>query len=317
MAKRQNPRKPIKSNRFKMWFQHHQQVAVDSLDRLFQEAASSSLTWAVIGIALALPMCLLLLMQNLQQFGSNLDEATQISLYMELDSSSDFLGDFSHKVAGLSDVASIELITASQALDEFQAVSGFGDVLNGLDENPLPAVFLVNPDTEVIAEVEALYVELGQLDGVDSAQLDLEWMQRLNSILDLAQRFTQVLAVLLCVGVVLVVGNTVRLAIESRRAEIVVVKLVGGTDAYVARPFLYTGLWYGVGGGVIASLLVLLAQVGLQGPVSRMAGLYESGFSLLGLSISDIALVLGGSGLLGWVGAWLSVIRHLKEIEPR
>jgi cell division transport system permease protein len=302
---------------FKGWFKHHQQVAVDSLDRLLGETASSLLTWAVIGIALALPLCLLLLMQNLQQFGSDIDDASQIALYMELELSEDSLQAISNDISLHASVESVQLITSSQALADFQDASGFGDVLEGLDENPLPAVLLVNPATEDVAQVASLFAELEGLVGVDSAQLDMEWIQRLYSILNLAQRMTLVLAALLCVGVVLVVGNTVRLAIENRRPEIVVVKLVGGTDAYVARPFLYTGLWYGVGGGLIACLLVLLAQIMLQGSVSRMAGLYESNFSLLGLNISDILMVLLGSGLLGWVGAWLSVLRHLKSIEPR
>lgn len=306
-----------KNSRFSVWFKHHQQVAVDSLDRLLAETASSLLTWSVIGIALALPIFLLLLMENLQQFGSDLDDATQISLYMDLDLSDEDLQEISRDMTLLAEVENVQLISASQALTDFENVSGFGDVLQGLDENPLPAVLLVSPAVEGVAEVEALYLNLESFDGVDSAQLDMEWIQRLYSILDLAQRMTLILAGLLCIGVVLVVGNTVRLAIENRRAEIVVVKLVGGTDAYVARPFLYTGLWYGVGGGLIASVLILLAQFFLKGPVSRMAGLYEGNFNLLGLSISGILLVLIGSGLLGWVGAWLSVLRHLKSIEPR
>lgn len=306
-----------KSGGITAWFQHHQKVAVDSLDRLLQEKSGSFLTWTVIGIALALPLCLLLLLQNLQQFGSDLDEATNISLFMELTLSEEELEEVNQNLSIRGDIKSIQLISSTQALEEFQNVSDFADVLKGLDENPLPAVLVLSPTMTNIEEVEALLDELQQLEGVDSAQLDLEWIRRLNSILGLAERMTIILAALLCVGVVLVVGNTVRLEIENRRAEIVVVKLVGGTDAYVARPFLYTGLWYGVGGGIIACILVLVAQFSLMGPVSKMAGLYESDFILLGFKISDILLVLVCSGVLGWIGAWLSVLRHLKAIEPK
>jgi len=125
------------------------------------------------------------------------------------------------------------------------------------------------------------------------------------------------LAVMLGLGVVLAIGNTVRLAIENRRAEIVVVKLVGGTDAYVARPFLYTGLWYGVGGGLIAVLLTSLALLLLQGPVAQLSGSYGSTFVLIGLGLSKGFLVIAGAALLGWSGAWISVLRHLRAIEPR
>ena len=316
-AKQSSRQRPEKVGWFKAWFQNHQQVAVDSLSRLLGEKGSSLLTWMVIGIALALPLSLLLLLQNFQQFGADIDETTQISLFMEMQVDDEALKEYELTLSRRADVLSATSITSAQALEDFQMVSGFGDVLSGLDENPLPPVLLVSPASSDVAQVESLLAELEALAGVDYAQLDLEWIQRLYGILALAQRMTLVLAVLLCVGVVLVVGNTVRLAIENRRAEIVVVKLVGGTDAYVARPFLYTGLWYGVGGGVIACLLVLAAQFGLQSPVSRLVGLYDSDFSLLGLGISDIAGVLVGSGFLGWAGAWLSVLRHLKAIEPR
>src|SRR5690606_29604436 len=167
------------------------------------------------------------------------------------------------------------------------------------------------------AALEALARDLGALPGVDHAQLDLQWLQRLQAVIDLARRLTLGLAALLCVGVVLATGNTVRLIIENRRAEILVVKLVGGTDAYVARPFLYAGLWYGVGGGLIAGALVATGLWGLQGPVTRLAGLYGSDFSLSGLPPSGFLLLALGGGLLGWFGAWLSVLRHLRLIEPR
>ena len=144
----------------------------------------------------------------------------------------------------------------------------------------------------------------------------MEWLQRLHGIIDIARRITLLLAASLCLGVILVVGNTVRLTIENRRSEIVVVKLVGGTDAYVSRPFLYTGFWYGVGGGLFAWLLVQIGLLGLQGPVSGLAGLYDKSFTLAGLDVFEILVLLLGGGLLGWIGAWLSVLRHLKQIEP-
>lgn len=296
---------------------NHQRVAVDSLDRLFATAAASALTWAMIAIAFALPLFLFIVLQNLQQFGSNLDETTQISIYMELDSSDAELLAAQNALNSYPTILSTEVINQAQALEEFQSLSGFGGALSGLTENPLPAVIVVTPNTEILEQVRALVSELSNIDKVDSVQYDLDWLQRLYGILNLAQRLTMMLGVLLAFGVALVVGNTVRLAIENRRDEIVVVKLVGGTDSFVARPFLYTGLWYGVGGGILASVLVLLAQFFMQGPVSALADLYNGEFVLIRLSLIDIFNVLLLGGFLGWFGAWLSVLRHLRAIEPR
>lgn len=314
-ARPKKPPKQIKSP-LASGIAHHQQVAVDSLHRLFMAPAASLLTWAVIGIALALPLCLFLVLQNLQQLGSDLDEVTQISLFMEMGISDAQLEEGRESLLRRNDVTAVEIISSRQALEEFRLISGFADVLTGLDENPLPAVLVVSPGTATVEETEVLFAALQGLQGVNYAQLDLEWVQRLYSIIEIAQGMTLALAVLLGVGVILVVGNTVRLTIESRRSEIVVVKLVGGTDAYVSRPFLYTGLWYGVGGGIIAWFLVQLALLGLQGPVSGLAGLYNNSFTLVGIDISGTLLMLLGSGLLGWTGAWFSVLRHLREIEP-
>lgn len=297
-------------------FEQHQSVAVDSLWRLLLEPASSLLTWSVIGIALALPLCLLLLLQNLQQLNATLDDAGNISLFMTLDASGQSLLQLSDEIRSRPDVADVTLITAGEALEEFQTTSGFGDVLSGLDENPLPPVLVVRPATGDAGLLPALAQDLAGYPGVESAQVDLEWVQRLYGIVALAERFTLGLGVLLCLGVILAVGNTVRLAIENRRDEILVVKLVGGTDAYVSRPFLYTGIWFGIGGGLIAVVLLLLAFLFLSGPVGRLMALYGGDFVLTGLSISDLFLLLLVSGGLGLAGAWLSVLRHLRRIEP-
>jgi cell division transport system permease protein len=305
------------ARRFAALFEQHQANAVDSLLRLLQSPVSSLLTWAVIGIALALPLSLLLLLQNLQQVGSGLEQGSTISLFMESGLPPESLTERAVALAARGDVAQVDLITADEALQEFQATSGFGDILQGLDENPLPAVLLVTPVANDPVAISALHAALMAEPGVEIAQLDTEWLQRLAAIIGLASRLALLLAVMLGLGVVLSIGNTVRLAIESRRAEIVVVKLVGGTDAYVARPFLYTGLWYGVGGGLLAVVLVSLALFLLQGPSARLTASYGSDFALVGLGLSKAFLVIAGAALLGWLGAWISVLRNLRAIEPK
>tara|TARA_R100001143_G_scaffold58335_2_gene56158 strand:- start:1760 stop:2752 length:993 start_codon:yes stop_codon:yes gene_type:complete len=297
-------------------FRNHQQVAVDSLDRLLASISGTLMIWIMIAIAMALPLFLLLFLQNLQQFGSDLDEASQISVFMNTTTEMPRLEQLRDELLGRSEIQNVEIISAETALQEFQASSGFGDILSGLDENPLPPVLLVTPLAQDAAVLQPLLASLQDYPEVDEVQFDLDWLQRLYGILNLAQRLTYMIGLLLALGVALVVGNTIKLAIENRRDEIVVVKLVGGTDAYVSRPFLYTGLWYGAGGGLIACVLILLAQLILQGPVSRLAGLYEGEFALIGLGISGFFMVLLLSAMLGWFGAWLSVLRHLRAIEP-
>ena len=246
-------------------FRNHQQVAVDSLDRLLASISGTLMIWIMIAIAMALPLFLLLFLQNLQQFGSDLDEASQISVFMNTTTEMPRLEQLRDELLGRSEIQNVEIISAETALQEFQASSGFGDILSGLDENPLPPVLLVTPLAQDAAVLQPLLASLQDYPEVDEVQFDLDWLQRLYGILNLAQRLTYMIGLLLALGVALVVGNTIKLAIENRRDEIVVVKLVGGTDAYVSRPFLYTGLWYGAGGGLIACVLILLAQLILQG----------------------------------------------------
>jgi len=309
------PKKP-RASRGNAWFQQHQAVAVDSLSRMLAEPGSSLLTWAVIGIAMALPVCLLLFLQNFRQLNTSLEEAGNISLFMQYDISRVELEAVAREIEALAGVAGVTLVTADEALAEFQDTSGFGNALDGLDENPLPALVIVRPASDLAADVRELAARIEAMPQVAAAQVDLEWLQRLYAIISLAQRFTVGLAALLALGVVLAIGNTVRLAIENRRDEILVVKLVGGTDAFVSRPFLYTGIWFGVGGGLFAAIVALLAFFLLAGPFARLMALYDSDFTLTGLTASDLLLLLVVAGALGLSGAWLSVLRHLRRIEP-
>ena len=298
-------------------FEQHQLSAIDSLLRLLADPLASLLTWTVIAIALALPLSLLLLLQNIERLGSGLDQVSTLTLYLDPALTAADITELNASLEARPDIAAFSFISADQALVEFEASSGFGDALRGLSENPLPPVFLVTPAVADAEAVAALQGALAALPGVAEAQVDLQWLQRLGAIVALAARLAMLLAGLLGLGVILVIGNTIRLAIENRRAEIVVTKLVGGTDAYVARPFLYTGLWYGVGGGLLAVLLIALVLFGLRGPFNALVGAYSSDFSLGGLGLTNAFLVLVAAGLLGWLGAWVSVVRHLRAIEPR
>ena len=302
----------------KAWIQHHRLSAADSLMRVLDSPGSSVLTWLVIGIALALPVGLNVALDNVSQVSAGWDSPAQISLFLQAEVSPDRLRELEGEMGARQDVSKTRVISRDEALDEFRTLSGFADVLASLQENPLPDLILVTPDAALDGPaVSALREELQGNSDVAEAVLDMEWLQRLNSLMALSRRLVVAIGCMLVVGVMLILGNTIRLAIEGRRDEIVIVKLVGGSNGFVRRPFLYTGLWYGVGGGVLAALLVSAALWSLEKPISDLAMLYESAFQLSGLGVmGSLNLVILG-GLLGLAGAWLAVSRHLARIQPR
>lgn len=305
------------SQRLKAWRRHHLQMAGDSLKRLLATPFASMMTWAVIAIALSLPVALYVFLNNAQLVSSNWDGSAQISLYLR-DQVNDTAGRrLSQELQLRPEVAETRYLSREQALAEFKEFSGFGEALNYLDDNPLPAVIIVRPAVSGVDAQQALVRQLSDLREVEEAQLDLAWVKRLFHIMELGQRMITALGVLLGLAVLLVIGNTIRLAIENRRQEIVVVKLIGATDAFVRRPFLYTGIWYGLGGGLVSWLLINISLYWLDGPVRSLASAYASDFSLIGLSLSDSLLLLISSTLLGWFGAWIAVSRHLGKVEPQ
>lgn len=305
------------STRFLAWRRHHLSMAQDSLQRLLQAPASSLMTWAVIAIALSLPVALYLFLNNAQLVSSNWDGTAQISLYLEAEVQDAEGQDLMRELQMREDIAETRYLSKEQTLAEFKEFSGFGEALNYLDDNPLPAVIIVRPSVSGVEAQQELVDRLNDLPQVEEAQLDLAWVKRLFHIMELGQRMVTALGLLLSLAVLLVVGNTIRLAIENRRQEIVVIKLIGATDAFVRRPFLYTGIWYGLGGGILAWLLINMALFWLDGPVRSLASAYASDFSLIGLSFKDSLLLLFSSTLLGWLGAWIAVGRHLGSVEPR
>lgn len=276
------------------------------------------MTTAVIGIALALPSGLHVVLKNAQQLSGGWDGAAQISLFLNRSVGDDEAERLAKQIQKLPQVAGVTYISRREALLEFQRLSGFGDALQALKDNPLPSVLVIRPASEASTPkaTEALLERLGAYPPVDLAQLDMQWVKRLYVIMELVRRGVVVLAILLAIAVLLVVGNTIRLAIHNRRDEIVVMKLIGGTDGFIRRPFLYTGFWYGLFGGLIAWVLVTLSLSILSDPVERLAGLYQSRFELSGLDLASAIMLLATSILLGLAGSWLAVGRHLREIEP-
>lgn len=306
------------TDQYHAWLRHHRLSAADSLFRVLDKPAASVLTWLVIGIALALPVGLDVALDNATNLSANWDSPAQISVFLQDDVSDDQGKTLAAQLQQRAVIATTHFVSRTEALAEFSALSGFADVLSSLQKNPLPNLLLVTPtDAQSNDSSEALRKELQALPEAAEAVLDMAWLQRLNSLMEISRRIVAAVGGILVLGVVLILGNTIRLAIEARREEIVIVKLVGGSNPFVRRPFLYTGLWYGVGGGIFAVLLVASSLWFLQGPVAELAALYQSDFELRGLGVmGGLNLVILG-GALGLAGAWLAVTRHLAQIEPR
>jgi len=302
--------------RFESWREHHRDVAVDSLHRLLATPLPTLMTLLVIAIALALPGGLFVLLKNAQSVSDGWEGSAQVSLFLTAKTSDDQGRALAAELARRADVKRTDFVSRAQALAEFREQSGLGNILEELGENPLPAVIVVYPAEARLERAEKLRDDLAKLGQVDIAQLDAQWVQRLYALLELGGRLVVALAIGLALAVLLVIVNTIRLGIEIRRDEIVIVKLVGGTDAYVRRPFLYTGLWYGLGGSVIALILIQILLLWLDGPVQVVADLYRSRFELEGLGFGAACLMLFGSMLTGLLGAALAVRQHLRVIEP-
>lgn len=300
------------------WLTRHAQTSIGSLGRLSQHKFATLLTILVIGIALALPACLHLLINNAQNATGNWNRAVDLTVFLKRPTSAEDATRTADRIGKRRDVSNVELITADAALKDFRRDSGFGPAIDALNDNPLPHTLVVTPAAEftTAASLESLAADLRGMPSVDVVQLDTAWVNRLNAILDTVRSGLVVAAALLALGVMVIVGNTIRLDIQNRRTEIEVTKLVGGSDAFVRRPFLYNGIWYGFGGGLIAWIITLAVIGVLREPIGRLAGLYGSAFELGGLDPKATLILLGSGIVLGWLGSYLAASRHLRVIEP-
>lgn len=305
--------------RFVTFWLHHAQQCIGSLGELARYPFASLMTMAVLGLSLTLPATLYVIVKNTDSVGANFQNASEISVFLRQDLDDQAVTTFAKRIELNPAVAEIKLIEKEAALAEFRERSGFGDALETLDSNPLPDVLLVTPHANhrAPAAAEALLQELKQQREVDEARLDVGWLQRFEAIVQLIRDGFLGLALLLCIAVVLIVGNTIRLNISSKRDEIMVMKLVGATDAYIQRPFLYTGLWYGIVGGVITWLATAALLWWLSGAVRSIADLYESQFRLTGLNLAEMGVIWGLAIGLGLLGSHIAVRKHVRAIEPQ
>jgi cell division transport system permease protein len=309
---------PQKNSKLVSYLSHHLQMFIASLGYLSRQPVSSLMTSAVIAIALALPAGLYVALDNISQLSAGWDSSTRISLFLKQNVDLKQAEKFATSLRLSKEIENVIIIDRDKGLKQFQSISGFGDAIKFLDENPLPHVITVQPVVEhqhperVIHLVEALQQE----NQVELAQLDMQWVKRLYTLLDVARRGVWIIGSLLGLAVLLIIGNTIRLDIQNRREAIEVSKLIGASDAFIRRPFLYTGLWYGLSGGLLAWLLIAVSLGIMAEPVQKLAALYHSSYELSGLNHSNIVTLIMISCGLGLGGSWLAVGRHLSEIEP-
>lgn len=297
----------------------HAQAFLGSLGRLLRSPFATLMTTLVIGLALSLPVALKILVTNAGIATGGFAGAIDMSVYFKQDVALEAVQRLARNAGERPEVAQVKIVSADDALKEFREYSGFGSALEALEENPLPHVLHIHPSPLANSppQLEALKRYFTAWPEVDMVQMDSEWVLRFNAILDLTRRVLAITAAVLGLGVLAIIGNTIRLEILNRRAEIEVTKLVGGTNAFVRRPFLYTGMFYGVIGALLAWLVVTIGVSVLAEPVSTLARLYGSRFVLSGPTNDDVSALLGSGMVLGWLGAWISSARHLRSIEPR
>jgi cell division transport system permease protein len=290
-----------------------------SLGQLLRSPLATILTVAVIGTALALPEGLYVLTRNLETLSSGWEQTAAMSLFLRPKVTVAQGQQLALRLRARADIQDVRLITPDQALQELRNYSGFAQAVDQLATNPLPVVLALRPTRGVVSSdrIETLRQDLSRLPEADFVRVDSAWISRFDAILGLVQRGVVLLAGLLALAVLLVIGNTIRLEIQNRRDEIQVMELVGATPSFIRRPFLYIGAWYGLLGALLAWILVTVAVSLLQGPVSTLATLYRTHFPLSGVGPLELLDMLGSGVLLGLLGSWLSVGRHLATVEPR
>ena len=317
MAKQDNQRVAnVHSSRAGAWLEHHGYSVVASLGRMLRKPWASLLTVGVMAMALALPLGLWVVLMNVQRLGGQVQAAREVTVFLKPGieaAKADALADV---LRARSDVASVERVAPEQALAQLRQREDLAAAIDALGEDAartaLPQALRVIPRDDERALVQAAQA----LPEADRVQFDALWRERLQAWLGFGARAVQVLAALLGLGALLVVGNTVRLDIQSRREEIGVLQLLGASDGFVRRPFLYLGAWYGLAAGALALGILTLAWMALQSPLAALAARYGSSFALRGLDPLAAACVLVGAGLLGWLGAGLVTGHYLRETRP-
>jgi cell division transport system permease protein len=309
---------PAAEGRARAWLDQHLYSALSSLGRLWARRGATALTVLVMGLALALPLLLAVLLANLRGLGGAVSDSREVSAFLAAGSAAGAVAATRASIEALPDVAAVVVRDPEAGLAELRGMAGFGAALEAIGDNPLPHVLVVSPAADAdAARIGALADAVSALPGVEFVQYDLAWRERLDAALALGTRLAWVAGVLLALGALLVVGNTIRLDVAARAEEIAIVQLLGGTDGFVRRPFLYAGAWYGLLAAAVALAGTGAAVWAMGGAVGRLAAAYGGVQSLDGPPFAAQAAVLAAGIVLGWLGAWAAVGRQLAQGRPR
>jgi cell division transport system permease protein len=300
------------------WREQHLYSLFSSLGRLVARPWATVLTLAVLSLALALPLLFWLLLDNARDLSGRIEDARALSVFLKADADAAAADQFAQRLRSNAQVGAVVIKSPAQGLEEFRSRAGFADALQVLHYNPLPTLLIVSPRTATTPDaITALAEELRGDPLVDLVQYDLQWRQRLSAILHLAARGAAVFAGLLALAALLVIGNTVRLDIQARAEEIVVMQLLGADDGFVRRPFLYTGLWYGILAGVMSLMLIVTVEAVLAEPLAQLTASYDRRFDVHGLALASMLAALAASTALGWLGAFIAASRHIALGQPK
>ncbi len=301
-----------------IWAGRHVSTSIAALGRLVRQPFASLMIVLVIAVTLALPAAINLVVKNARAVSGSWDNALDFAVYLRQDMSVNEAEGLGRLITQRADVDGVDVITSDEALAEFKQQSGFGGALDQLPENPLPHTLVVRPSAgNTSASMILLQEEIGNLPETEYVQADTDWVQRFHAILDIVRQAIAIGAALLGIAIVVIIGNTIRLDIENRREEIEVTKLIGASNSFVRRPFLWTGFWYGLFGGLLALALVRYGLFLLEGPVARLAGLYQSNIVISSLGLEESAAIIGIGVFLGLFASWFTTARHMRRIEPR
>jgi len=302
--------------RNRAWLRRHSYSFFSSLGVLLQHKVGTPMTVLVLGIAMFLPLGLYATLANLDGLNLHQDEWSAVTVYFASGTRQTEVQRVADELEKRMQVEKVVAISPAEGLVDFREASGFGESLDMLEENPLPWVMQVIPPPGTTQEVEASIAELTtylqSIDSIEVTQFDYKWLKRLGRMLDLGEAAVSVLILLFGLAVVVVVANTIRLDVASHADEIEILALVGASNAFIRQPFLYTGLWYGLMGGLLAIVLMHVTLFYLGGPLGLLLETYGTIFVMRGLGGSNTLWVLIGGGLLGWLGAWIAVQRYLR-----
>lgn len=318
MSKKQNKRnenrgQSLYQNWLKLFFKRHKTAVAASLERLKKHKLATLLTCSVIAMTLVLPLVLFILVKNIEGVTQGLGNSTKISIYLQLGTSAQEVQELVDELSNQDSIANIQYISPEQGLHEFADSIGFNHLLDGLDSNPLPVVLVITPSIAYQSpdKIAELASQLQTLPHIDQVQMDMAWVKRIFALLKLVQQIALGIGIILGLGIVIIVGNTIRYALENYRQEIDVLKLIGASDVMIRRPFLYTGIFYGLLGTLLAVIIVAIFAASMLGVVNGVAQSFAAEFHMSLFSLSDILMICFLGGALGLAGAWVVVSRHI------